>query len=222
MVNRYLVTFGTAKSAHPGAVLCLFVRFSIWELGTLNSLAQTTVSRYTSVMALLFKREGSDQSALGNNLAPLVIALLVLVSVGMLLGGALFFIRRHRRGMKDLENQSRENTKNTRKLTIKAIPFRDYRRSYSEKQGLIDSSSPGPLTPDSIPEIRITFPEEEDAQGRRKSGRVVIVQVGEAGVGYVRPVPEENLPPYQRHDGFSSVDLDKIGGLKEKDRTQWV
>lgn len=86
----------------------------------------------------------------------------------------------------------------------------------------MDNSSPMPLTPDSIPEIRITFPEEEDAQGRRKSGRVVIVQVGEAGVGYVRPVPEENLPPYQQHDGFSSVDLDKIGGLKEKDRTQWV
>lgn len=86
----------------------------------------------------------------------------------------------------------------------------------------MDNSSPMPLTPDSIPEIRITFPEEEDAHGRRKSGRVVIVQVGEAGVGYVRPVPEENLPPYQQHDGFSSVDLDKIGGLKEKDRTQWV
>lgn len=173
-------------------------------------------------MASLFEREGSDQSALGNNLAPLVIALLILVSVGMLLGGALFFIRRHRRGMKDLEGQSHGNTKNTRQLTITAIPFRDTRRSYSEKQGLMDNSSPIPLTPDSIPEIRITFPEEEDAQGRRKSGRVVIVQVGEAGVGYVRPVPEENLPPYQQHDGFSIVDLDRIGGLKEKDRTQWV
>lgn len=173
-------------------------------------------------MALLFKREGSDQSALGNNLAPLLIALLTLVSVGMLLGGILFLIRRNRRSMKDLENQSHGNTRNTRQLTITATPFRDIRRSYSEKQYLMDNSSPMPLTPDSIPEIRITFPEEEDAQGRRKSGRVVIVQVGEAGVGYVRPVPEENLPPYQQHDGFSSVDLDKIGGLKEKDRTQWV
>lgn len=173
-------------------------------------------------MASLFKREGSDQSALGNNLVPLVIALLILVSVGMLLGGTLFFIRRYRRGVKDLENQGHGNTKNGRQLTITAIPFRDNRRSYSEKQGLIDNSSPMSLTPGSIPEIRITFPEEEDAQGRRKSGRVVIVQVGEAGVGYVRPVPEENLPPYQQHDGFSSVDLDKIGGLKEKCHTQWV
>jgi len=168
------------------------------------------------------KREGPGQSALGNNLAPLLIALLVLVSIGILLGGALIFIRRHRRSTGDLENRIHGNTKNTRQLAITTIPFRDNRWSYSEKQGLMDSSSPMPLTPDSIPEIRITFPEEEDAQGRRKSGRVVIVQVGEAGVGYVRPVPEENLPPYQQHDGFSSIDLDKIGGLKEKDRTHWV
>ncbi|KAF8436745.1 hypothetical protein BGX38DRAFT_59359 [Terfezia claveryi] len=170
-------------------------------------------------MPSLLKREGSDQSGLGNDLAPLVIALLILVSVGMLLGGTLFFIRRHRRSV---ESQSCGNTRNTRKLTITTIPFGDIRRSYSEKQRLMDNLSPMPLTPDSIPEIRITFPEEEDAQGRRKSGRVVIVEVGEAGVGYVRPVPEENLPPYQQHDGFSSVDLEKIGGLKEKDCTQWM
>jgi len=175
------------------------------------------------MVSLLKRSESSDQSS-DNRLAPLLIALLVLVSFGMLLGGVLFFVRRYRKGTKnDLEKQ---NVRKTRHLTITAIPFRgQYRRcseAYSEKQGLIESSLPVPLTPDSIPEIRITFPEEEDAQGRRKSGRVVIVEVGEAGVGYVRPVPEENLPPYQKHDGFSSVDLDKIGGLKEKDRTQWV
>ncbi|KAF8472483.1 hypothetical protein BDZ91DRAFT_770671 [Kalaharituber pfeilii] len=170
---------------------------------------------------MLFKRErdGKEESALGGNLVPLSIALLALVSLGMILGGALFIIRRFRRNKTDIESQ---NSKNPRQLTITAIPFKDNRRSYSEKQGLMDNSSPMPLTPDSIPEIRITFPEEEDAQGRRKSGRVVIVQVGEAGVGFVRPVPEENLPPYQQHDGFSSLDLDKIGGLKEKGRTQCV
>lgn len=155
------------------------------------------------------------------NLVPLLVALLSLLSAGMLLAAALFFIRRYRRTRRDLETG--QNSRNIRQLTITAIPFRDNRRSqmYSEKQALMDNSLPMPLTPDSIPEIRITFPEEEDAQGRRKSGRVVIVQVGEAGVGFVRPVPED-LPPYQQHDGFSSVDLDKVGGLKEKERTQWV
>ena len=79
-----------------------------------------------------------------------------------------------------------------------------------------------PSSPDSIPEIRITFPEEEDSHGRKKLGRVVIVEVGKAGVGFVRPVPEDNLPPYQQHDGFSAVDIEKIGGLKEKSGKQWM
>lgn len=165
----------------------------------------------------LFKRQESDQSSL--NVGPLSIALLVLVSFGMLLAGALMVIHRRRRLIKDIESQGCGGGRRCRHLTITAVPFGDDR---SEKLGLIAHSSPMPLTPDSIPEIRITFPEEEDAQGRRKSGRVVIVQVGEAGVGYVRPVPEETLPPYQKLDGFSSVDLDKVGGLKEINRTQWV
>lgn len=163
----------------------------------------------------LFKRGGSDQSSL--NIGPLSIALLILVSAGLLLAGALMVIHRRRRLMKDIESHG--CARRCRHLTIRAVPFGD---DHSEKLGLIANSSPMPLTPDSVPEIRITFPEEEDAQGRRKSGRVVIVQVGEAGVGYVRPVPEESLPPYQQLDGFSSVDLDKVGGLKEVDRTNWV
>ena len=76
-----------------------------------------------------------------------------------------------------------------------------------------------PSTPTSpVPEIRITFPEEEGPDGKRKSGRVVIVQVGEAGAAFVRDVEPENLPPYQKKskDGFQSVDLDTVGGLKEK------
>ena len=148
---------------------------------------------------------------------PLLGALLALVAVGMVLGGVLYFVRRHRK--RQIE-ALRDNSRNPRQLTITTT----HRHSlfYSEKLGLMDHSSPMPLTPDSIPEIRITFPEEEDAQGRRKSGRVVIVQVGEAGVGFVRDVPEENLPPYQKHDGFSSVDLEKVGGLKEKNRQNWV
>jgi len=75
-----------------------------------------------------------------------------------------------------------------------------------------------PSSPTSpVPEIRITFPEEESADGKRKSGRVVIVQVGEAGAAFVRDVEPETLPPYQKKGQFDSVDLDKVGGLKEKE-----
>jgi len=44
------------------------------------------------------------------------------------------------------------------------------------------------------------------------------VQVGEAGVGFVKPIDQEGLPPYQQQQSeerFASVDLDRIGGLKE-------
>lgn len=167
------------------------------------------------VIPSLFKRRDPDESSL--SVGPLSIALLILISVGMLLAGALMVIHRRRKLVKDIESQGCGAARRCRHLTIRTVPFGG---DHSEKLGLISNSSP--LTPDSIPEIRITFPEEEDAYGRRKSGRVVIVQVGEAGVGYVRPVPEESLPPYQQLNGFSSVDLEKVGGLKEVDRTQWV
>lgn len=173
-------------------------------------------------MAIIYRRnEDSAHLALGGDLLLLLTAFLGLLCFGSLLGLALFFLQRHRKRQAALQDP---DSKNTRQLMIKTIPFGGNRGSqmYSEKQGLMDHSSPMPMTPDSIPEIRITFPEEEDSYGRRKSGRVVIVQVGEAGVGFVRPVPEDNLPPYQQHDGFSTVNLEKIGGLKEKNQNQWV
>src|SRR5947209_6206440 len=122
-----------------------------------------------------------------NTMTHLLIALVALVSFALVLGGSLFFIRRIRRGRKAasaLPSYEASN-KNHRGLTIST---RDSTLVYSEKQHLIDNSSPMPLTPESIPEIRITFPEEEDKQGRRVSGRVVVVEVGEAGVGFVRPL----------------------------------
>ena len=147
----------------------------------------------------------------------LLITLVVLVSLGMSLGGSLYAIRRLRRSRKaagTLPSYEASN-KNHRGLTIGT---RDSDHVYSEKQHLIDNSSPMPLTPESIPEIRITFPEEEDKQGRRVSGKVMVVQVGEAGVGFVRPLENDDLPPYQQgaNERFASVDLERVGGLKEK------
>lgn len=107
---------------------------------------------------------------------------------------------------------------NHRRLTITATPFGRGRESvlvYSEKQDLISNSSSPPPSP--VPEIRITFPDEVDEAGKRQSGRVVVVRVGEHSVG-LEPL-QEDLPPYQRDNTgrFDSLDLDRIGGLKEKD-----
>jgi len=77
-----------------------------------------------------------------------------------------------------------------------------------------NSSSP----PDSpVPEIHITFPEEEDEAGKRKSGRVVVVRISEGGGVGLEPY-QEQLPPYQANeaDRFHSLDIERMGGLKEK------
>jgi len=150
-------------------------------------------------MPAFITRRVDDQPSIheNNTMTHLLITLVVLVSFGLVLGGSLFFIRRIRRSRKaagTLPSYEASN-KNHRGLTIST---RDSVLVYSEKQQLIDNSSPMPLTPESIPEIRITFPEEEDKQGRRVSGRVVVVEVGEAGVGFVRPLESDGLPPYQQ------------------------
>lgn len=88
---------------------------------------------------------------------------------------------------------------------------------YDEKMNLIHNSSSRPTTP--IPEIHITFPDEEGNAGSIKKGRVVIVHVTDSGSVGMGPVGQENLPPYQQEDAdrFQSLDLERMGGLKEKE-----
>ncbi|TQS37827.1 hypothetical protein Golomagni_01687 [Golovinomyces magnicellulatus] len=86
---------------------------------------------------------------------------------------------------------------------------------YDEKR--LPTSQKSQLTPDSVPEIRITFPDEQDESGRRMSGRVVVVRVGESGIGLEPLREEDQLPAYEEKGGrFHSIDMDSIGGLKEK------
>jgi len=87
---------------------------------------------------------------------------------------------------------------------------------------LANPASP-PHSPDNVPEIHITFPDEHDDQGRRKSGRVVVVRVGDATVGMEPLHDDEQLPAYEKESKtqFYSIDIDRIGGLKEKDRSEF-
>lgn len=170
--------------------------------------------------ALLQTREKS--TLMSNSMIDLLIVLMVLVFVSLLLVGALYTVRKIRRNRaiarQQLPTHNEKGSRpisNHRRLTITATPYG--RNSsiyvYDEKSSVPSS----PTTPDNVPEIRITFPDEQDESGRPKSGRVVVVRVGDMGVG-LEPLEDEQLPAYQKESGerFHSIDMERIGGLKEK------
>lgn len=160
-------------------------------------------------------------------LVDLAVAFVVLAFVALLCTLALFMLRRHRKAKatkNSLESKtSRPTSKisNHRRLTVTASPYGRHSKAitiYNEKEIMVDSSSQPNLPSSPVPEIRITFPEEEEEGGKRKSGRVVVVRISENGGVGLEPVNEDHLPPYQKSDAerFHSLDLDRIGGLKEK------
>lgn len=175
--------------------------------------------------ALLRRRDDLNSNS---TTIDLLIALLVLVFVALALVGTLFMVRKIRRNRAVARQQlptynesGSRPVSNHRRLTITATPYKGGRASsiyvYDEKSSMMKSPNSPPLSPDNVPEIRITFPDEQDESGRRKSGRVVVVRVGENGVG-LEPLQEEQLPAYEKESGerFHSIDMERIGGLKEK------
>ena len=175
-------------------------------------------------VALISTRDSSS-SNMSTTMIDLIIALMVLIFISLLLGGALYTVRKIRRSRVVARQQlpvhepKGKPVSNHRRLTITATPYG--RNSsiyvYNEKSSILNNSASPPLSPDSVPEIRITFPDEQDESGRLKSGRVVVVRVGETGVG-LEPLKDEQLPAYEKESSerFHSIDMERIGGLKEK------
>ncbi|EAW08697.1 uncharacterized protein ACLA_096300 [Aspergillus clavatus NRRL 1] len=170
-----------------------------------------------------------DNTKLDDGLSPamvdLLISLLVLVLLGIVLVATLLILRRKRqsRAEPELPIHNGQCSPNHRRLTISASSNTKTQSIlvYDEKRSLIENSSSPPPSP--VPEIRITFPEEEDESGKRKSGRVVVVRISDAGAVGLEPCHEE-LPPYQSSDAerFQSLDIERMGGLKEKeDMKRW-
>lgn len=157
----------------------------------------------------------------------LLIALLSIILFGVLLMVTLYILRHIRlskpRKQSDLPlyNDQPNHRSHHRRLTITASPWGHRDSSihiYSEKQSLVDYASVPPASP--VPEIRITFPDEEDEAGKRTSGRVVVVRIGEREAVGFEPLVEEHLPPYEKSDAerYQSLDLERMGGLKEKEQ----
>jgi hypothetical protein len=155
----------------------------------------------------------------------LLIALLVLVLVGLSLGFALIFLRRRRNARNQPElpmyKSQCSKTAHHRRLTISTNRRHDSIYVIDEKRNLVNNSDSPPSSP--VPEIRITFPDEEDASGKRTSGRVVVVRITDKGGVGLEPC-DEPLPPYQStgNERFQSLDLERMGGLKEKEeKSRW-
>jgi len=180
-------------------------------------------------MSSITARDSS--TAMSTTTIDLLISLMVLIFVSLLLIGALYTVRkiRQRRAIARQqlpvysEKASPNSSPNHRRLTITTAPYgRGSTISiYDEKASMMSSPRSPPLSPDSVPEIRITFPDEQDESGRLQSGRVVVVRVGETGVGLEPLKDDEQLPAYQKESSerFHSIDMERIGGLKEK--SQW-
>ncbi|KAK6584406.1 hypothetical protein PZA11_002630 [Diplocarpon coronariae] len=168
--------------------------------------------------------DDDDDYSMSGTMIDLLIALMVLVLVALGLAGALLAVRKVRRSRAIARQQlptyneptnSARPVSNHRRLTVTAAPYG--RASSIYVYGDEKSAMMSPTTPTSpVPEIRITFPDEHDEAGRRKSGGVVIVRVGENGVG-LEPVQDEQLPAYEKEGGerFHSIDMESIGGLRE-------
>lgn len=160
----------------------------------------------------------------------LLVGLIILLCFGLCLIACLIVLRSRRKAKQNLTDlpfqaTSPSGISNHRRLTVTASPYG--RRSqainiYSEKEFMVNETSQ-PNSPSSpVPEIRITFPEEEDEGGKRTSGRVVVVRISDNGGVGLEPYNDEHLPPYQKSDAerFQSLDLDRMGGLKELERGQ--
>ncbi|MCJ1400394.1 hypothetical protein MMC11_003599 [Xylographa trunciseda] len=180
-----------------------------------------------SIYQLVRRDESSSQTTLTPLVVNLLIALLVVVLTGLCLIVTLFVLRTHRRKRQQqselpYHNSSQGSKKsNHRRLTITASPYGRKSESvfvYNEKQAFINQSSSPPASP--VPEIRITFPEEVDTSGKRQSSRVMVVRISDNGGVGLEPYQEEHLPPYQsgESDRFQSLDLERIGGLREKEQ----
>ena len=152
----------------------------------------------------------------------LLIALVILLAVGLLCTGLLLLLRSRRRAKNkamtpNLEFEpeyklARSSSKvSHRRLAANTAPI----NFTASKEMLVSHEPTSPSSP--VPEIRITFPEEDDNGRKRMSDRVVVVRISDQGGVGLEPYNDSHLPPYQKsNEKMESLDLERLGGLKER------
>lgn len=177
-------------------------------------------------------REFSRRSALepddsddgSEHMINLMLVILGLVFLALVLASVLLlFQRRRRRQRQSLPPYDESKQSNPRALTIETSHNGRSSILYIGRDGqpMLQNPNSPPHSPDNVPEIHITFPDEHDDQGRPKSGRVLVVRVGDNAAVGMEPIHDEQLPAYEKEakGQFQSIDIDQIGGLREKDRS---
>ncbi|KAI1094505.1 hypothetical protein F5B19DRAFT_36619 [Rostrohypoxylon terebratum] len=186
----------------------------------------TTFNNLIARGNVLLSRRDLNMGGESDTVVNLMIAFLGVAFVALVMVAVLVMLRRAKRE-RQLKNETlpqyndiKHDDYNNHCLTIQTPNGRQSILVVNGRPMLADPNAP-PYSPTNVPEIHITFPDEQDEAGRHKSGRVVVVRVGETSVG-LEPVKEEQLPAYEKENsGFYSIDMDQIGGLKEKDRSQF-
>lgn len=172
----------------------------------------------------LLRRDSSDfsnaETSYSVSMGHLLFVFFILLLLALLCSIALFFLRRRRLAKRRALLPTFHQSSHHRSPSISNFPGLDKNESifvYDEKMNLIHNSSSPPSS--AVPEIHITFPDEEGKSGQAQKGRVVVVHITESGSVGMEPLNQDKLPPYQQEDAnrFQSLDLERIGGLKEKD-----
>ncbi|KAI2612602.1 uncharacterized protein GGS25DRAFT_476103 [Hypoxylon fragiforme] len=189
------------------------------------------MSSFSNIIArgntILYGRDTTLGVEESDTAVDLMIAFLGVSFFALVMVALLLVLRRAKRE-RQMQNETlphyndiKHDGNHTRHLTIQTADGRSSILVLNGRPMLADPNSP-PHSPNNVPEIHITFPDEQDENGRSKKGSVVVVRVGETSVG-LEPVKDEQLPAYEKESstGFYSIDMDQIGGLKEKDRSQF-
>ena len=153
----------------------------------------------------------------------MMIIILSLVFFGLSLASILLYLRRVRQQRRMASASAPPAYKDLRPSHLTIETTDKHGRSSmvvigKDGEPMLSNPRSPPHSPDNVPEIRITFPDEMDDTGKKQDGRVVLVRMGETSVG-LEPVDDEPLPAYEKESNsqFYSIDMEKIGGLKEKE-----
>lgn len=176
----------------------------------------------------LFSRDSNSDDG-SDHMIDLLLSILGIVFFALILLSVLFLVRRRRRQQRLQSETLPTYQEVSRDAKSQGLTIETKHNGHSsivfigrDGQPMLQNPQSPPHSPDNVPAIHITFPDEHDDQGQEKSGRVLIVRVGDNATVGLEPIQDEQLPAYEKEakGQFQSIDMNQIGGLKEKDRFQ--